>query len=110
MTREEEIHKAAIKCYHNSLDKRDDFYYNPMEDYTDGIIGGFIEGAKWADKHPKEANGKELLYVCQKTVERTKNEMIEKTCKWIGQAYTNGVLDWKNCDDIIDNFRKAMEK
>lgn len=37
-------------------------------------------------------------------------ELIEKACEWISQSYTSGVLDWKNCDSIIEDFRKAMEK
>ena len=45
------------------------------------------DGAKWADK-----------------------TMLEKACEWISQAYTNGVLDWKNCDSIIEDFKKAMEE
>ena len=36
--------------------------------------------------------------------------MIEKACEWISKAYTSGVLDWKNCDSIIEEFRKAMEE
>lgn len=69
-----------------------------------------IEGIEWADEHPKEANGKELLYICQRTGEITKKEMIMKACEWISQSYTSGVLDWKNCDSIIEDFKKAMEE
>ena len=36
--------------------------------------------------------------------------MIDKACEWISQSYTSGVLDWKNCDSIIENFKKTMEE
>lgn len=36
-------------------------------------------------------------------------KLIEKACEWISQSYTSGVLDWKNCDSIIEDFRKTME-
>jgi hypothetical protein len=41
-----------------------------------------IEGVEWADEHPN-SNGKELLYVAQKTTDRTKKEIIGKACKWL---------------------------
>lgn len=39
-----------------------------------------------------------------------KNHLIDKACGWISQSYTSGVLDWKNCDSIIENFKKTMEE
>lgn len=84
MTREEEI-KCASKDYVNYLlDKQE--YHN--EKYTEhDIKQAFEEGAEWADK-----------------------TIIEKACEWISQSYTSGVLDWKNCDSIIEDFEKAMKE
>lgn len=75
---------------------------------------GFQEGVDWADKHPKETNGKELLYVCQKTAERTKKEMIMKSCKYLKtltyQEFAGGPLERVLDDDEIEEFRKVMEE
>ena len=43
-------------------------------------------------------------------VEYAKKILIDKACEWISQSYTSGVLDWKNCDSIIEDFKKAMEE
>lgn len=47
---------------------------------------------------------------CMRMAKRIERELIEKACEWISQSYTSGVLDWKNCDSIIENFCKAMEE
>lgn len=78
------------------------------------IEKAFIEGAKWADKHPI-SNGEELLYVAQKTTNRTKKEVINKACEWIKE----NIIDYVNADSIgyyvddeifIHDFKKAMEE
>jgi hypothetical protein len=58
-----------------------------------------IEGIEWADNHPI-LNGKELLYVAQKTAERTKKEVIRKVC-----AYLEMRID----DYIIQDLLKTLE-
>ena len=60
--------------------------YDSLDDFSD-ITDAYVDGAKWADE-----------------------TMIDKACEWISQSYTSGVLDWKNCDSIIENFKKAMEE
>ena len=93
MTREEEIYRAAIKCFNNSLNKREDFYYEPIGDYNNGgIINGFIEGAKWADK-----------------------TMIEKVCEWLKENIDKDLViynnqSWIKRDVFIDKLKKAMEE
>lgn len=57
------------------------------DDIDDTSYSLIVETAKWADE-----------------------TMIDKACEWISQSYTSGVLDWKNCDSIIENFKKTMEK
>lgn len=63
------------------------FAISAKADYYNGLIQGFKDGAKLADK-----------------------TLIEKVCEWISQSYTSGILDWKNCDYIIEDFKKAMEE
>lgn len=62
-----------------------------------------------------DLNGKELLYVAQKTAERTKKELINKACEWIEKnkhlhkvlSFKSLITDW---DKFIREFRKAMEE
>ena len=108
MTREEEI-KLVASCHIAA--SNDDFkeYYE-----------GFIAGAEWADK--TNANGKELLYVAQKTAERTKEEVISKACDWLEDElyevmaepnpyYISDVQSksYTSLEVLINDFKKAME-
>lgn len=89
MTREEEIMQQADRYTDDSsnyAEWSDDGGWSESND-MELIKKAFINGAKWADK-----------------------TIIEKACEWISQSYTSGVLDWKNCDSIIENFKKAMEE
>lgn len=47
---------------------------------------------------------------CIRMAKYIERELIKKACEWISQSYTSGILDWKNCDSIIEKFRKAMEE
>ena len=78
-----------------------------------------IEGIEWADEHPKEANGKELLYVCQRTGEIIKKEMIEKVCEWLQtniDNYSRVIIDVCSkpiielTEDFENDFKQAMFK
>lgn len=92
MTREEEIRQEIdlqlAGCFGN---------------YSEGYEEGFIEGAKWADENPN-SNGKELLYVAQKTADMTRKEVISKACDWLlkGGYFVNNT-------ETINDFKKAME-
>lgn len=62
---------------------------------------GFIEGAKWADENPKFS----------------KEEFIEKACKWLNKYasdYAFSVYDEDDaCSvsmDLVDDFKEAMEE
>lgn len=87
MTREEQIIKQ-VEIYTND-DSNLAEWGDGWEDYNDYkyVKNAFINGANWADK-----------------------TLIEKVCEWISQSYTSGILDWKNCDSIIEDFKKAMEE
>lgn len=63
-------------------------------------------------------NGKELLYVAQKTAERTKKEVINRACEWLENNVNNyiiiddylGKVQPKISSSMFDNFKKAMEE
>lgn len=100
MTREELLNSRE---YNISIAACEYYEKNPAGD----SMTAFEEGANWADEHPKETNGKELLYVCQRTAERTKKEMIEKACKWLGNYAELTGIDFET---IKESFLKAMEE
>ena len=54
----------------------------------------FVAGAEWADKHPDKA------------------AWLDKACKWLEREYEEIGVRWMRGDDaqdIVENFRKAME-
>lgn len=69
-------------------------------------------------------DGKAMLYIVEKTAERTKREMIEKAVKWLGdelmfrdhssgrgsfgEVKAMGVYD--SLDEFIEEFKQAMEE
>lgn len=96
MTREEEIKAKSEEYLPDILD--DEYLYRAE------FVFGFQEGAKWAD----ETNGKELLYVAQKTAERTKKEVISKACEWLEK--NRNKLSRVNTFGFVEIFKKAMEE
>lgn len=59
-------------------------------------------------------DGKAMLYIVEKTAERTKREMIEKAEKWLSNnmfnSINNGVIINGYCvSDFIGRFKKAMQ-
>ena len=95
MTREKQIEEFA----NSQVD---------CEFFDDSLYKGIIIGAKWADENPQ--NGKELLYVAQKTAERTKKEVISKACEWLGEKNKMCMyeLEMILVDKFINDFKKAM--
>jgi hypothetical protein len=98
MKREEEIRQEARKYF---------------DDYMDGLKGEvltvqqtFEDGAKWADEN-LNSNGKELLYVAQKTADRTKKEFISKACEWLEK--NRDELSRVNTSGFVELFKKEME-
>jgi hypothetical protein len=101
MTREEQIIEKASKD--------SEIFYKVNDNYGDCFHGGFIDGAKWADEHPKP----EMV---------NKQEFIDKACEWLKRNYTNymvndlskyveDVCSFDIFDDLlVDDFRKAMEE
>ena len=89
--REKEIFKEAWKYFHDTSKKLDMVKCSPMGDWTDGLVRGFIKGAKWADK-----------------------TIIDKACKWLKENYYNSEYTndtWENIQiKFINDFSKAMEE
>jgi hypothetical protein len=55
---------------------------------------------------------KALLYIVEKTAERTKREMIEKAADWIGNMvieYLQGDVTHIFTYEMISDFRKSMQ-
>ena len=95
MTRKEQIIAKASKDSEN--------FYKVNDNYGHCFHGGFIDGAEWADEHPKQG----LIN-------------IEKACKWLDDNFMNLIWgrtrsvyaggNFATVDEMIANFRKAMEE
>ena len=80
-----------------------------IEKYADEIAQQYFpdESNIWARRN---IEAEFVFDACVRMAKYIEQELIEKACEWISQSYTSGVLDWKNCDSIIEEFRKAMEE
>ena len=83
MTREEQLYIAA--------DKEAAPFRKFNTVYADCVVGGFVQGAKWADEHPKEG----LV-------------SLDKACEWLESAL-RPYAGYSDTIDIVDSFRKVME-
>ena len=88
MTREEQLayreERAEAAMFHICRDLYEiDVPNHPVKD---GYRIGFNEGVEYAKKI-----------------------LIDKACEWISQSYTFGVLDWKNCDSIIEVIERHIK-
>jgi len=103
MTREEQIKEASI-----------DFQMatNPrciagvaLADFAQelNVNQSFIEGAKWADQHPKEG-----LWVSEKIINFLKERTTLENSSNIN-VYMNGAT-YHSVNDFIDDLTKAMEE
>lgn len=102
----EQMHIAASEEYKNN-------YSTGEYCHEQSFLWGFQEGVELAELN----TGKELLYVAQKTDERTKKEIINKACEWLKNTIDDDVLvkcgSVVKCIDVnefIEYFRKAMEE
>lgn len=103
MTREEEIFKEAWEYFHETSKKLDFVKCSPTGNWTDGLVRGFIKGAKWADNNPRMFKGqtdkmeeREIAFM-DWWLENHKGEsptfadaiawadktMVEKACEWL---------------------------
>ena len=109
MTRKEQIKKAGIEY---TISTRPmcicgDAFSDIFDEMNRNLA--FEEGAKWADEHPN-SNGKELLYVAQKTSEMTEKEVINKACEWLKfRVCVNMPIETnENGEPLADSWIKAQ--
>lgn len=78
--------------------------------HEQSFIWGFQEGVELSEA----THGKELLYVAQKTAERTKKEFKIKARAWLEDHKDNYIIDIEGetivDDAIIEDFLKSMEE
>ncbi len=99
MTRKEITNSKAYQVSKEALKYYNEHHQDKDIDLTDAFEAGF----KYADS----VNGKELLYVAQKTSERTRKEVINKACEWL--EMNRDELSRVNTSGFVELFKKEME-
>lgn len=99
----EQMHAAASEEYKNN-------YSTGEYCHEQSFLWGFQEGVELAEAN----SGKELLYVAQKTAERTKKELKIKARQWLEDNKDSYIIDIEGetivDDAIIEDFLKALEE
>lgn len=99
----EQMHAAASEEYKNN-------YSTGEYCHEQSFLWGFQEGFELAEAN----SGKELLYVAQKTAERTKKELKIKARTWLEDNKDSYIIDIEGetivDDAIIEDFLKALEE
>ena len=99
----EQMYAAASEEYKNN-------YSTGEYCHEQSFLWGFQEGVELAESN----SGKELLYVAQKTAERTKKELKIKAREWLEENKDNYIIDIEGetivDDAIIEDFLKALEE
>ena len=102
MTREEEMIKVVDSFLDDPVSKK---LLNRQALYA---FAPYL--LKWADEHPSEEHGKELLYVLNKGVKQGKKEMLDKTCEWLENRLAPDGSIAPTYASLIHDFKKAMEE
>lgn len=99
----EQMYAAASEEYKNN-------YSTGEYCHEQSFLWGFQEGVELAESN----SGKELLYVAQKTAERTKKELKIKARNWLEENKDNYIIDIEGetivDDAIIEDLLKALEE
>lgn len=99
----EQMHAAASEEYKNN-------YSTGEYCHEQSFLWGFQEGFELA----KSNSGKELLYVAQKTAERTKKDLKIKARQWLENNKDSYIIDIEGeiivDDAIIEDLLKALEE
>lgn len=99
----EQMHAAASEEYKNN-------YSTGEYCHEQSFLWGFQEGVELAEAN----SGKELLYVAQKTAERTKEELKIKARQWLENNKDSYIIDIEGETTvdgaIIEDFLKALEE
>lgn len=105
MTRAKEITKEAKK-FAKEIDD-----WEIAEDVQDA----FEQGARWADEHPINYDGKAALYFNNIVYENGYKEAVDKACDWL---HSTLYLDYErsiehrfaSLEDLMNDFRKSMKR
>lgn len=81
----------------------------PNQDWGD-VRYGYERGATDQKNIDEEELGKALLYAVHKTTERTKREMIERSCELLCKTCNIGVCGEDQKCHRYKGFRKALEE
>lgn len=99
----EQMYTAASEEYKNN-------YSTGEYCHEQSFLWGFQEGVELAESN----SGKELLYVAQKTAERTKKELKIKARQWLENNKDSYIIDIEGetivDDAIIEDLLKALEE
>lgn len=99
----EQMHAAASEEYKNN-------YSTGEYCHEQSFLWGFQEGVELVEAN----SGKELLYVAQKTAERTKKELKIKARQWLENNKDSYIIDIEGetivDDAIIEDLLKALEE
>lgn len=99
----EQMYAAASEEYKNN-------YSTGEYCHEQSFLWGFQEGVELAESN----SGKELLYVAQKTAERTKKELKIKARQWLENNKNSYIIDIEGetivDDAIIEDLLKALEE
>ena len=99
----EQMHAAASEEYKNN-------YSTGEYCHEQSFLWGFQEGVELAESN----SDKELLYVAQKTAERTKKELKIKARQWLENNKDSYIIDIEGetivDDAIIKDLLKALEE
>lgn len=98
----EQMYSAASEEYKNN-------YSTGEYCHEQSFLWGFQEGVELAEAN----SGKELLYVAQKTAERTKKELKIKAREWLENNKDSYIIDIEGetivDDAIIEDLLKILE-
>jgi len=85
--------------------------------YTKHQQKPFVDGALWADKHPKNDPLEGILIHGNNDAYRLGyKDAVDKACKWLEKnvcnyEYSGGTCDsWFSASDLVESFRKYMEE
>lgn len=99
----EQMHTAASEEYKNN-------YSSGEFCHEQSFLWGFQEGVEFSESN----TGKALLYVAQKTAERTKKELKIKARQWLENNKDSYIIDIEGetivDDAIIEDLLKALEE
>lgn len=99
----EQMHAAASEEYKNN-------YSTGEYCHEQSFLWGFQEGVELAEAN----SSKELLYVAQKTAERTKKELKIKARQWLENNKDSYIIDIEGetivDDAIIEDLLKILEE